>query len=160
MSVLENLLLTRTAQEGERFGRLFLPRGPIVAAERRAAGAAMELLRELGLEQAASMPAGELSGGQQKLMEIARALMAAPRVLLLDEPCAGVNPAGIEVLSDLVTRQRDGGMTFVIVEHNVDFVARHCDEVVVMAQGRVLTQGAPAIVRNDPRVLEAFLGDG
>jgi branched-chain amino acid transport system ATP-binding protein len=100
------------------------------------------------------------AGGQQKLLELARALMAAPRLLLLDEPCAGVNPAGIEILSAAIARLRDAGMTFVIVEHNVDFVARHCDEVVVMTQGQVLTQGAPAAVRNDPRVLEAFLGDG
>ncbi len=106
------------------------------------------------------MPAGELSGGQQKLLELARALMAAPRMLLLDEPCAGVNPTGIAVLSEAIMRLRQGGMTFVIVEHNVDFVARHCDEVVVMAQGRVLTRGAPEAVRSDPRVLEAFLGDG
>ena len=159
MTTLENLLLARPGQEGERL-RMVFRRGRIAAAERREAQRALALLGGVGLEAAAAMPAGELSGGQQKLLEFARALMAAPRVLLLDEPCAGVNPAGIEVLSEAIVRLRTDGMTFVIVEHNVDFIARHCDEVVVMAQGRVLARDTPAAVRADPRVLEAFLGDG
>ena len=159
MSVLENLLLARPAQRGERLAAVFWSPGRITAAERHATGRALAVLGELGLEGMASSPAGELSGGQLKLLELGRALMAAPRVLLLDEPCAGVNPAGIAALSEAILRLRDGGMTFIIVEHNVDFVARHCDKVVVMAQGRVLTQGAPDAVRRDPRVLEAFLGD-
>jgi branched-chain amino acid transport system ATP-binding protein len=159
MSVLENLLLARPAQEGERLGAVFWAPRRIAAAERRAREHAFALLGELGLKDTAASPAGELSGGQHKLLELARALMASPRVLLLDEPCAGVNPVGIAALSDAILRLRDDGMTFIIVEHNVDFVVRHCDEVVVMAQGRVLTQGTPDAVRRDPRVLEAFLGD-
>jgi ABC-type branched-subunit amino acid transport system ATPase component len=117
------------------------------------------VLAELRLLEAAYTPAGLLSGGQQKLLELGRSLMAAPRVLLLDEPCAGVNPAGIQLLSETVMRLRNGGVTFVIVEHNVEFVAGHCDEVVVMVHGRVLTQGTPDVLRRDACVLDAFLGD-
>ena len=159
MSVLENLLLARPAQQGERLGAVFWSPRRVATAERHATERALAVLGELGLQHAASSPAGELSGGQLKLLELGRALMAAPQVLLLDEPCAGVNPVGIAALSEAILRLRDSGMTFIIVEHNVDFVGRHCDEVVVMAQGRVLTQGAPETVRRDPRVLEAFLGD-
>jgi ABC-type branched-subunit amino acid transport system ATPase component len=133
-------------------------RNRIAAAERTAMERARALLGDLRLGRHAGAPAGDLSGGQQKLLELARALMAAPRVLVLDEPCAGLNPDGIEFLSETIVRLRNDGMTFVIVEHNIDFVARHCDHVVVMAQGRVLTEGPPDAVRRDRRVLEAFLG--
>src|SRR5206468_1471463 len=109
MSVLENLLLARPAQRGERLGAVFWSPGRITAAERHAAERALVVLGELGLEGAAASPAGELSGGQLKLLELARALMAAPRVLLLDEPCAGVNPAGIAALSEAILRLRDRG---------------------------------------------------
>jgi len=159
LSVLENLLLARPAQEGERLAAaLFRPRR-VAAAERGAMRRARALLEDLRLAEVADAPAGELSGGQHKLLELARALMASPRLLLLDEPCAGLNPAAIGFLSETIARLRNDGMTFVIVEHNVDFVGRHCDDVVVMAQGRVLAQGAPDAVRRDPRVLDAFLGD-
>ncbi len=84
--------------------------------------------------------------------------MAEPRAILLDEPCAGVSPTLIEALSAAVDRLRARGITLVIVEHNIDFVMRHCGRVLVMAQGRVLIDGPPAVVRADPRVLDAFLG--
>ena len=158
LTVLENLLLARPAQSGERLTNVLWQRAAIAAAERAATVRAHALLDDLRLGDLAHAPAGELSGGQHKLLELARALMAAPRVLVLDEPCAGVNPAGIEFLSETIFRLRNDGLTFVIVEHNIDFVARHCDHVVVMAQGQVLTEGSPAEVRRDPRVLEAFLG--
>lgn len=159
LSVLENLLLARPAQAGERIVAVVSRPRAIRAAERAAKERARTVLAQLRLADAAHLPAGSLSGGQQKLLELGRALMAAPRVLLLDEPCAGVNPAGIEFLSETVARLRAGGVTFVIVEHNVEFVTRHCDRVVVMTHGRVLTQGAPEVVRRDARVLDAFLGD-
>jgi branched-chain amino acid transport system ATP-binding protein len=158
LTVLENLLLARPGQAGESLGAALWQHGRVGAAERVAAGRARGLLGDLRLASLAQAPAGELSGGQHKLLELARALMAEPRVLLLDEPCAGVNSDGISFLSETIFRLRDAGMTFVIVEHNIDFVVRHCDQVVVMAEGRVLTQGPPAEVRRDPRVLEAFLG--
>jgi branched-chain amino acid transport system ATP-binding protein len=158
LTVLENLLLARPGQSGERLATVLWQPSRVAAAERAATERARALLDDLRLGGHADAPAGELSGGQQKLLELARALMAAPRVLVLDEPCAGVNPIGIEFLSETIFRLRSEGLTFVIVEHNVDFIARHCDHVVVMAEGRVLTQGLPEVVRRDPRVLEAFLG--
>jgi len=158
LTVLENLLVARRAQQGERLGMALWRPGRVAAAERAAADRARALLGELRLAPLAHAPAGELSGGQQKLLELGRALMGAPRVLVLDEPCAGLNPAGIAFLSDTIARLHGDGLTFVIVEHNIDFVARHCRHVVVMAEGRVLTEGAPDAVRRDPRVLEAFLG--
>jgi branched-chain amino acid transport system ATP-binding protein len=158
LTVLENLLLARPGQTGERLGTALWQRTRIAAAECAAAELARALLGDLRLARHADAPAGELSGGQQKLLELARALMAAPRVLVLDEPCAGLNPSGVEFLSETITRLRNDGLTFVIVEHNIDFVARHCDHVVVMAQGRVLTEGRPEAVRRDSRVLDAFLG--
>jgi ABC-type branched-subunit amino acid transport system ATPase component len=139
LSVLENLLLARPAQSGERLAAVLWRPRAIRAAECASMERAHTVLAELRLADAARMPAGSLSGGQQKLLELGRALMAEPRVLLLDEPCAGVNPAGIEFLSETIARLRNGGVTFVIVEHNVEFVSRHCDEMVVMAHGRVLT---------------------
>ena len=158
LTVLENLLLARPDQVGERLGMVLWQRNRIAAAERTAMERARALLGDLRLGRLAGAPAGDLSGGQQKLLELARALMAAPRVLVLDEPCAGLNPDGIEFLSETIVRLRNDGLTFVIVEHNIDFVARHCDHVVVMAQGRVLTEGPPETVRRDRRVLDAFLG--
>jgi len=158
LTVLENLLLARPGQDGEHLGAALWQRTRITAAERAAAERARALLGDLRLAGHADLPAGELSGGQQKLLDLARALMSAPRVLVLDEPCAGLNPVGIEFLSQTITRLRDDGLTFVIVEHNIDFVARHCDHVVVMDQGRVLTEGPPDTVRRDPRVLDAYLG--
>ncbi len=135
LTVLENLLLVR----------------PEVARAR-------EILAELRLDGHAGAPAGQLSGGQLKLLDLGRALMATPSALVLDEPCAGVNPALLDFLSVILDRLRARGMTLLIVEHDLGFVARHCDDVLVMAGGRVLTQGKPDAVRADPRVLEAFLG--
>ncbi len=158
LTVLENLLLARPGQSGERLATVLWQRARIAAAERTAAERAHALLEDLRLGEHAYTAAGDLSGGQHKLLDLGRALMSAPRVLVLDEPCAGVNPVGIDFLSETIFRLRNDGLTFVIVEHNVDFIARHCDHVVVMAEGQVLTQGIPDIVRRDPRVLEAFLG--
>jgi branched-chain amino acid transport system ATP-binding protein len=159
LTVLENLLLAWPGQVGERLGMVLWKRHGIAADEQAATVRARALLDGLRLARHADLPAGDLSGGQQKLLELARALMAGPRVLVLDEPCAGLNPEAIDFLSETILRLRnDDGLTFVIVEHNIDFVARNCDHVVVMAQGRVLTEGSPDAVRRDRRVLDAFLG--
>ena len=103
-------------------------------------------------------PAGTLSGGELKLLDLARALLGAPLVLLLDEPCAGIAPLLLEVLSAVIDEVRAAGTTVVIVEHNFDFVVRHCGRALVMVQGRVMTEGRPEAIRRDPAVLEAFLG--
>ena len=97
-------------------------------------------------------------GGQKKLLELGRALMAQPRLILLDEPAAGVNPTLQGELSERLDELRDEGMTFLVIEHDMDVIARLCDPVVVMAEGRRLTEGSFAEVAEDPRVQEAYMG--
>jgi branched-chain amino acid transport system ATP-binding protein len=100
-----------------------------------------------------------LSGGQQKLLELARVLMIDPLIVLLDEPAAGVNPALLESLLERIVALHRRGMTFLLIEHNMDVVMRLCDPVLVMAQGRLVMQGTPAQVRSDARVIDAYLGE-
>lgn len=112
------------------------------------------------LGHVATRPAGSLSYGQQKLVDIAMAFIPAPRLVLLDEPCAGVNPALIEELLGLLqTLNRQQGGSFIVIEHNMDFIMRLCGRVMCMAQGAVLAIGSGAEVRANPAVLEAYLGD-
>ena len=103
--------------------------------------------------------AGTLSGGQQKLLELARVLMVEPRLILLDEPAAGVNPALLETLVERIVLLNRRGISFLVIEHNMDLVMSVCDPIVVMAQGQVIYRGDAAGVRRDPRVLDAYLGD-
>jgi neutral amino acid transport system ATP-binding protein len=119
---------------------------------------AMELLRFVGIAELANEPAAKLSYGQKKLMDLAAGLMARPRLFLLDEPAGGINPALLEVIVDRVRRLRQDGVTFLIVEHNMDVVMDISDAVIVMAYGKVLAAGAPATIQNDAAVLEAYLG--
>jgi neutral amino acid transport system ATP-binding protein len=121
---------------------------------------AMELLSFVGIAELANEPAAKLSYGQKKLMDLAAGLMAKPRLFLLDEPAGGINPALLEVIVDRVQRLRAQGITFLIVEHNMDVVMNVCDPVVVMAYGRYLASGSPAVIQNDDAVLEAYLGVG
>ncbi len=118
----------------------------------------MELLRLVGLEGKAWERAGRLSGGQQKLLEIARALARRPRVLYMDEPTAGVNPGLFERIEGAVREAREEGATIIIIEHNVRFVSRLADEMIAMAQGRVIARGAPEEVTRNPVVIESYLG--
>jgi ABC-type branched-subunit amino acid transport system ATPase component len=119
---------------------------------------AEELLGLVGLAELRSHRAGELSHGQRKLLELAMALRSEPRMILLDEPAAGVNPWLVEALAERVRELRAGGVTFLIVEHDMEFVMSLCDHVVVMHQGRAIASGPPQLVASDPDVLEAYLG--
>jgi branched-chain amino acid transport system ATP-binding protein/neutral amino acid transport system ATP-binding protein len=156
LSVMENLMLYSPNQPGERVGTALAGRGRIAEEEARAAAAA--IARRLGLLRLGNAPAASLSGGQKKLLEIGRALMARPRMILLDEPVAGVNPTLVGEIAQHLSTLRDEGMTFLVIEHHLDMVAQLCDPVVVMAEGRVLTEGSFAEVAANPMVQEAYMG--
>ena len=120
----------------------------------------MELLEVFNLTKLADEYAGTLSGGQRKLLELARALMAKPRLLLLDEPMAGINPTlGKRLLDHMERLRRESGVTFLFIEHDMEVVMNHSDTVIVMADGRVIASGDPHQVRNDQRVIDAYLGE-
>ena len=119
---------------------------------------ARRVLDFVGLERLSGEFAKNLSGGQQKLLELARVLMAEPKLILLDEPGAGVNPTLLATIMDKLQELHARGITFLIIEHNMDLITQLCNPVLVLAQGRLLMQGTPQAVRSDPRVLEAYLG--
>jgi len=156
LSVLDNLMLYATDQPGERLFAALTGAGR--AAEERARVRALEVAGRLNLLRVANNPAGALSGGQKKLLEIGRALMASPRMILLDEPIAGVNPTLAEEIAEHLRVLRDEGITFLVIEHHMDLIARLCDPVIVMAEGRRLTEGSFAAVADDPAVQEAYMG--
>ena len=118
----------------------------------------MEMLAKVKMEHLAKRFPENLSGGQQKLLELARVLMAEPKLILLDEPGAGVNPTLLATIMDKLQELHARGITFLIIEHNMDLITQLCNPVLVLAQGRLLMQGTPQAVRSDPRVLEAYLG--
>jgi ABC-type branched-subunit amino acid transport system ATPase component len=117
------------------------------------------LLEFVGLQALEHEPAGSLSFGQQKLLELAAALMAEPDIVMLDEPAGGLNPVMIEKVAGHVRELNARGVTFLIIEHNMGFVMSLCDPVIVMRRGSVIAQGSPELVRDDPIVLDAYLGD-
>ncbi len=159
MSVLENVLLAAPHHAGERLGRVFVTPRTARAQEEAAEGEARRLLALVRLDHQADAYAGTLSGGERKLLDFARVLMTEPRLILLDEPMAGVNPtlAG-QLLEHMLAVREERGVTFLLVEHDLDLVMRACDTVVVMNEGRILTTGTPDDVRRDERVIDAYLG--
>ncbi len=159
MSVLENVMVAPAGQSGERFWTNWLQPGQVAAQELRTRDAARHWLDFVGLGELAQQPARILSGGQRKLLELARVMVAQPRLVLLDEPGAGVNPALLDQIVDKVAALNAQGTSFLIIEHNMDLVASLCKPVMVMAQGELLVTGDAASVLADPRVVEAYLGD-
>jgi ABC-type branched-subunit amino acid transport system ATPase component len=160
MTVLENVMLAPPNQQGETLWRSVLPgfRGRVNEQETQLRERAWETLEFFELDHLADEYAGTLSGGQRKLLEMARVFMTDPEMVLLDEPLAGVNPTLEEKLLDRIHDLRQQGYTFLLVEHDMNVVMNHCDPVIVMHQGGVLVEGDPETVRTDERVLEAYLG--
>ena len=158
MSVLENMLLGAKDQSGEKFWQVWTQPKQIQIQQRELKDKAMTILDNVGLSTKANDYAGGLSGGQRKLLEIGRALMADPQLILLDEPAAGVNPRLIEDICGHILNWRKDGMTFLIIEHNMDVIMTLCDRVWVLAEGTNLVDGTPNAVQNDQRVIEAYLG--
>ncbi|BFM39187.1 ABC transporter ATP-binding protein [Synechocystis sp. LKSZ1] len=159
LTVLDNMLLATQGQTGEHFLKLWAQQGQIRQEEKHNRERAMELLESVGLAAKAQDYAGALSGGQRKLLEMARALMTHPKLILLDEPAAGVNPTLIGQICEHILQWNRQGISFLIIEHNMDVIMSLCHQVWVMAEGSNLANGSPAEIQQNPRVLEAYLGE-
>lgn len=158
MSVLENLMLFARGQHEAAWHGLLTP-WRVARREKQLSKEAQEVLTLIGLSKLRDTSAGHLSGGQKKLLELGRALMAEPELVLLDEPGAGVNPTLAKELMAAVQRLRaERGITFLIIEHDMELVTANCDPVIVMNEGRRLTEGNASDIKTDPQVLEAYLG--
>jgi neutral amino acid transport system ATP-binding protein len=157
LTVLENLLVAAPGQRGDQVRHVFSLRRSWRRQERTLVGEARELLDRFGLASHEDAYASELSGGQRRLMELARALMARPRLLLLDEPMAGVNPAMRERLGEHLIEVAAGGIGVVLVEHELRFVEQVCGNVYVLAQGSVIGEGNMSALREHAAVLDAYL---
>ncbi|WP_336326693.1 ABC transporter ATP-binding protein [Halovenus sp. HT40] len=160
MTVLENVMLAPQNQQGEKLYRSVLPglRGQVTEQETELREQAWETLEFFEIDHLARDYAGNLSGGQRKLLEMARVFMTDPEMVLLDEPLAGVNPTLEEKLLDRIHELSDRGHTFLLVEHDMDVVMNNCDPIVVMHQGQVLVEDSAEQITQDERVIEAYLG--
>ena len=161
MTALENLMMVPSGQSGETLVNAWFRRGKVMAQEAGTRSRAEEVLQLLRLTHVRNELAGNLSGGQKKLLELGRVMMTKPRVVLLDEIAAGVNRTLLNDLAAVVERlNREEGLTFFVIEHDMDLIARLCDPVIVMAAGSVMVQGPMADIRANPEVVEAYFGGG
>ena len=161
LTVVENLMTVPGNQSGESLIDVWLRPGRIREQERAIREKAEEVVAFLGLEAVAGELAGNLSGGQKKLLELGRTMMVDAKIVFLDEVGAGVNRTLLRTIGDAILRlNRERGYTFCMIEHDMDFIGRLCDPVIVMAEGKVLMQGTVDEVKSDERVIEAYLGRG
>ncbi len=159
MPVIDNMMLAAPDQPGEKLRNVITRPRAWRRREKEVQDQAEELLEIFNLTKLRDNYAGTLSGGQRKLLELARALMSKPSFLLLDEPMAGINPTlGRTLLEHMQTLRREDGVTFLFVEHDMEVVMNHSDRVIVMAEGRVIADGEPHQVRSDQKVIDAYLG--
>jgi ABC-type branched-subunit amino acid transport system ATPase component len=159
LTVLENLLVAPKHQAGESLVDIFFRPGKVKREEKANVERALEILRTYGLLKLRDNRARELSGGQKKLLEISRAVMAGPSILLLDEPMAGVNPALIERIGGYILDLKRQGVTILMIEHNLNVVEQICDHVIVLAEGRTLATGKLSDLRSNQEVVKAYLGE-
>ena len=161
LTVRENLMTVPARQTGENLLGAWLKPGTVSKEERAHREKAAEVIDFLGLARVADEPAGNLSGGQKKLLELGRTMMADARIVLLDEVGAGVNRTLLRRITESILRLNlERGYTFCMIEHDMEFISRLCDPVIVMAEGRVLTEGPADRVMADEAVIEAYLGRG
>jgi len=158
MTVLENLMLAPPHQTGERLVNTIVRRESVHNQEADVRADARKMLELLEIDHLAEAEAGDLSGGQRKLLELGRVLMTDPELVLLDEPVAGVNPTLTQKLLARLETLRDEGYTFLIIEHDMDVIMNISETIIVMNQGEVLMEGTPAEVQADDRVVDAYLG--
>jgi len=158
LTVLENLMLSARDVPGEKIVNVLLRPGLVRQREQIIQQRAEEILDFVGLHSLLNEYAKNLSGGQKKLLELTRAMMSDPIMILLDEPVAGVNPTLTVKILDLIDELRQGGKTFFLIEHDMDVVMNRCDWIIVIHQGQKLAEGEPTSIKQDARVLEAYLG--
>ncbi len=158
MTVLENLMVVPENQIGERIWNSFFRPGAVRRQEREIRDEALGVLEFVELIDLANEYAKNLSSGQKKLLELARTLMAEPKMILLDEPGAGVNPTLMKKLTRNIENLRQRGKTFFLIEHDMDLIMNLCDTVIVMNKGRQLAEGTPDEIKKNESVLEAYLG--
>jgi branched-chain amino acid transport system ATP-binding protein len=159
MTVLDNLLLVPEQQYGEHLWNAWLRPRLVRQQEASLRQRAEEVLRAVGLYRLRDQYAANLSGGQKKILELARIMMTNAILVLLDEPGAGVNPTLMQDLMQYIQEMQEQGRTFLLIEHDMDLVMEICDPVIVMSNGRKLMEGTPQEVRHDPRVIEVYLGE-
>jgi branched-chain amino acid transport system ATP-binding protein len=161
MTCRENLMMVPPAQSGETLWNTWFGRKRIADEERALTAKADEVLEFLTIEHLADHPAGQISGGQKKLLELGRTMMVDAKIVFLDEVGAGVNRTLLNTIGDAIIRlNRERGYTFCVIEHDMDFIGRLCDPVIVMAEGRVLAEGTIDQIKANEAVIEAYLGTG
>ena len=161
MTVRENLMMVPPNQAGETIWNSWFARGRVAAEEKRIRDKADEVLDFLTISHLADQKASMISGGQKKLLELGRTMMVDAKIVFLDEVGAGVNRTLLNTIGDAIVRlNQERGYTFCVIEHDMDFIGRLCDPVICMAEGKVLAEGTVDQVKNDERVIEAYLGTG
>ena len=161
MTVRENLMMVPPNQAGETIWNSWFARGRVAAEEKRIRDKADEVLDFLTISHLADQKASMISGGQKKLLELGRTMMVDAKIVFLDEVGAGVNRTLLNTIGDAIVRlNKERGYTFCVIEHDMDFIGRLCDPVICMAEGKVLAEGTVDQVKNDERVIEAYLGTG
>ena len=161
MTVRENLMMVPAMQSGETLWNAWFNRGRVAREEAAIRAKADEVLEFLTISHIADLKAGQISGGQKKLVELGRTMMVDAKIVFLDEVGAGVNRTLLNTIGDAILRlNKERGYTFCVIEHDMDFIARLCDPVIVMAEGKVLAQGSAEHIMENTAVIEAYLGTG